>query len=727
MKKWIGAGLLGLLLAGCGGGGGGGSNGFLPIGNTLTSNAPASSAPARDTSTGSAPAGNAPAGGVPAGSEPVGSAPGSPSNPPTPNALFKVGAAVVNVDPTAPVYVGGYSDPSKPAIQTSNDPLQVRAFVVAKGNKAVAFAVVDSTGWFADYQEGGKGYGQFGARSDAANALAAHGFSVDRSQVMVSTTHSHATPTMVGIWGLMGPANQAYVKQVHDAVVAAVDQAASNLKTSELWFANGDINSIIWQNGQGTDHVDGFTVDARMPALWARDPDTGATNALYVSIPNHPDEFRPFNGSVTQGFSADVPGYVRKTMDDSVGGISVVGSGTLGRQESPGRDSTYAEVAHQGDYVTNALRLAMAKAQPLKSDALGGAETQIQVTVGSSQYNTGLLTLMKYNATSVGGPMCVPNQGCSIPRSLTAPWCVGNCVSPSGTGASTLGTYVTALRIGPLLYVSNPGESFAEVNDAIRSAVTDAQSVNVVGLAGDFLGYNWSGSDYTAVQFGSSDFAKYNVGPDLAQKTADAGYGNASSLGFQVTAAPVTVKAGANPTTPPVPTGILLPGIQFYASQNETAGSIINFYGSTPQPQVNYNKPNDVLSAIAWDFGDSKTGTSNDGDRLDHVFSSPGVYKVTATVTDANTGLSRSWVQSLRIDAPLQLGVSGTVDSKGNRNLSLTPTGGQGTLIAATWTCTNGSVMQGLTVTCPAGSGNVSVTAIDGAGNSATASMSVSQ
>jgi hypothetical protein len=95
-------------------------------------------------------------------------------------------------------------------------------------------------------------------------------------------------------------------------------------------------------------------------------------------------------------------------------------------------------------------------------------------------------------------------------------------------------------------------------------------------------------------------------------------------------------------------------------------------------------------------------------------------------VSDANTGLSRSWVQSLKIDAPLQVSISGTVDSKGNRNLSLTPTGGQGTLLAATWTCANGSVLQGLTVTCPAGSGSVSVTAVDGAGNSATAAMTVS-
>jgi hypothetical protein len=476
----------------------------------------------------------------------------TPQTSATPNALFQVGAAVVDISPQTAVYVGGYSDKTKPAIQVSNDPLQVRAFVVANGKQAVAFAVVDSTGLFAEYQGSAAGYGQFGARVDAAAALAARGFNVDRSAVMVSATHSHATPTMVGIWGLMGPANLAYVKAVHDAVVQAVDQAAANLKTSELWTANGDIGSIIWQNGQGTDHVDGFTVDARMPVLWARDPQTGATNALYVNVPNHPDQFRPFVGSTVQGFSADVPGYVRKAMDDSVGGVAVVGSGTLGRQESPGANPDYAEVSFQGEYVANALRLAMAKAQPLKSNGLASTETlSTSVTVGSSPYNQGLLSLMKYNdpAAGLGGPNCNAALGgsCSIPRALGAPWCNGNC-SASGSGSTTLGTYMTALRIGPLLYVSNPGESFAEVNDTIRAEVLDAQSVNVVGLAGDFLGYNWNPSDYTTVQFGSGDFAKYNVGPDLAQVTADAGYVNAAVLGFQVKPARLTVKAQSDPT-----------------------------------------------------------------------------------------------------------------------------------------------------------------------------------
>lgn len=695
------------LLAGCGGGNS--SNVALPT-------APAASSPTAATASPAAPAA------VPA----VPAAPTASAA--TPNALFKVGAATVSVAPDAPVYVGGYSDPGKPPIQISNDPLEVRAFVVAKGDKAVAFAVVDSTGWFAEYQDADVGNGQFGSRVDAAKKLADRGFNVDRSAVMVSTTHSHATPTLVGIWGLMGSANKTYLKKVHDAVVQAVDTAASNLKTSELWTANGDIGSLIWQNGQGTDHVDGFAVDARMPVLWARDPQTGATNALYVNIPNHPDEFRPFNGAVTQGFSADVPGYVRHQMDLTIGGTSVVGSGTLGRQESPGTNADYAEVSYQGQYVLNALRLAMAQAAPLKSDTIGSSETLIPtITVGTSPYNQGLLNLMKYNAQAagLGGSNCNSALGgsCSVPRALTAPWCVGSC-SAGSNGSTSLGTYTTALRIGPLLYISNPGEAFAEVNDTVRGEVLDAQSVNVVGLAGDFLGYAWSPSDYTTLQFGSGDFAKYNVGPDLAQLTADGAYANAAALGFAVKPAKDVVKA-------PYDSSVAnLPGIQFYSTQIATTPTSISFYGSTAQPQSNYQQPNHVLSAIAWDFGDnSGPVTSNSQDRLSHAFTTPGSYKVTAKVIDNNTGNARSWSQTLTILPTFSVTINAIVSDVDTTKtqLSLRPDGGQGKLLAARWTCPDGQTPQGLTVVCNRlpRNGIVQVTAWDGAGNAASSQTPV--
>ena len=149
--------------------------------------------------------------------------------------------------------------------------------------------------------------------------------------MIVSSTHTHAAPVDDGD---LGPDDPAYMEKVSDAAVKAVAEAAADMKPSEIWTANGNIRSFIWQNGQGTNHPDGFSVDEQLPIMWARDPDTGATNALYANVPNHPDEF---NGTDNDQFSADWPGYARAALDDLNGGTSVIAAGTLGRQEPPGR------------------------------------------------------------------------------------------------------------------------------------------------------------------------------------------------------------------------------------------------------------------------------------------------------------------------------------------------------------------------------------------------------
>lgn len=618
-------------------------------------------------------------------------------------ALFKVGAAVVDVTPTMPLYIGGYGNQT--LVSATHDPLEVRAFVVAKGDKAVAFVMVDSTGWFAEYQGTEAGYGTIGARTHAAQKLVDHGFDVDRSAVMVSTTHVHAAPTITGIWGTSTgtPEGRAYLKRIHDAAVAAVDAAASNLHTSELWAATGNVRSFVWQNGQGTNHPDGFPVDEQMPVLWARDPETGATNALYVNVPVHPDQF---HGANQKMFSADFPGYVRRKLDATLGGTSVIASGTLGRQEPPGQIETYDEVERQGEYVTNAIQLALAQARPLTSDVLGSAESFMSTTAD----NPGLTQLMQLNAM---GPACYGGK-CTIPRAVGSPWF-------NGSTPKQVGTWVSSIRIGSLLYVSNPGESFAEVNEAIRDGVLDAQAVNVVGLAGDFLGYNWVRGQYTDTEFGSSNFKTYNLGPDLAQQTADLNHANARALGFATTAEPKPVMA--------VKYGDVgnLPGIQFYPTQLESANTTVKFYVSKATPQ---NRRSDPLSDVSWDFGDGSGPIVTGTGWVEHTFPGPGNYQVYATVRNLATDNpgARTWTETIVIDEALA--ATGRVSWRAGKDTRLHAivSGGQGKVVAAHWTCPSGETQQGLDVTCPETdkAGVAEVTVVDGAGNLATSEVDIS-
>ena len=610
-------------------------------------------------------------------------------------AVFDVGAASVNINPDTPQYISGYGYKGGPTTNV-HDPLEVRAFVVSNGTDASAFVVADLTGWFSAYQGNLEPYGTTHVREAAAAELNAAGLTAERGSVIVSSTHTHSAPTTTGIWGKTDPA---YMKKLRDAAIKAVHDAAADMKPSEVWTANGNVRSFIWQNGQGTNHPDGFSVDEKLPIMWARDPDTGATNALYANVPNHPDQF---NGADNVQFSADWPGYVRAALDDLNGGTSVIAAGTLGRQEPPGDVDEYSEVIPQGEFVVNAIQRAMAQATPLTDDTVAGTESYMNTPADNANLLQGIAL---WGPT--GGACIDQVKLCTIPRSNVAPY----------QSNGNIGTYVPSVRIGDLLYSTNPGEAFPEVNAAIANSVTDARSANVVGMAGDMLGYYYQRGDYTDQQFGSSDFERFNVGPDLAQDNADLATANAAALGFATTPTG-TVFAPHDATVEDKP------GVQFYPDQVESSDPTINFYGSSTKSQ---NGAVNVVGDIAWDFDDGTTGTTASKERFDHTFPGPGTYDVTATVTGSNAA-TRSWSETIIIDRPLVAKAKLRHNSaKKPVSLSVTSKGGQGTLVSAHWTCQDGTEVSGLTVNCPGKkeSGLAEVTVVDGAGNTATDSVQI--
>jgi hypothetical protein len=113
-----------------------------------------------------------------------------------------------------------------------------------------------------------------------------------------------------------------------------------------------------------------------------------------------------------------------------------------------------------------------------------------------------------------------------------------------------------------------------------------------------------------------------------------------------------------------------------------------------------------------------------------HTFPGPGNYQVTAVVRNlaADNPGSRTWTETIVIDEPLS--VTGKVSWRAGKTTRLhaSVTGGQGTVIAATWTCTTGEIQKGMDVECPGTDkdGFARVTVIDGAGNSASADIEIS-
>ncbi|MDQ5894877.1 MAG: hypothetical protein QG596_1138, partial [Actinomycetota bacterium] len=90
-------------------------------------------------------------------------------------AIFEVGAAVKNINPDTPQYIGGYGYKDGPT-DVAHDDLEARALVVSKGDKAQVFVVVDSAGWFDAYDGIHAPYGVDATRQKIVDALNAQGY-----------------------------------------------------------------------------------------------------------------------------------------------------------------------------------------------------------------------------------------------------------------------------------------------------------------------------------------------------------------------------------------------------------------------------------------------------------------------------------------------------------------------------------------------------------------------
>ena len=645
-------------------------------------------------------------------------------------ALFKVGTAVVDITPDSPMPVGGYGA-NYVVTKGAHDPLQVRAFFVGHGTHAVTFVSVDSQGWFAAYQSPNAGDGAQDARNEAAAELAKRGYDVSAANVVVSATHDHAAPTIMGIWGHTDPA---YLHKVEQAAVKAVLDAEAGARTAELWSANGTIKGLV-SEVQGTDQMAGFAVDAELPILWAREPGTGATIATYADVPTHVDQYNPISSPEHQ-WSADYPGWVRDRLADTLGGTSVIAAGTLGRQESIGAESSYAEVAQQGRFITNQVMRALAHAHRITNTTLAAASQSFSTPA----QNIGLLAGMSCNHP--GGPLGCPvgNEPAannasgtwylgsafgifSINRALDAPWF-------TGPADMAVGTTATVARVGDQVYATAPGEAFAEVTSAIQREFADSDGIrgtHVVDHAGDQLGYYWDQRPgvYPPAQLKQSDFERFNVGPQLAQDNVDAVRAAGDALGL----APTAQQAYAEITNPDA---FSQPTIQFYSNRVEADDPSVSFYGTAKRAQAAGSPSTSIGSSaatqgdgrIAWDFGDGTVETRSNQSRFTHAFPSPGTYTVQASVAD-NLGATYHWTQVVRIDAPLSARIDENT-AHGDVVLTARSIGGQRSdVLAAHWTFSDGPSTEGTTVTAPAGADHATVTIVDGAGNTATETVAI--
>jgi len=623
----------------------------------------------------------------------------------------------------------------------------VRAIAISAGGHLVELERIDSQGYFAGYQEGP--YGITDVRRATAAYLRSHGDrSAREADIIVSTLHEHAAPSIQGIWD---PPQTAlpYLKSVAAAATQALEQAYTRMRQATLTWGSLDAPWLDSTNIANANANEGWPNDGSLLALRARDASTGQTIATYVSEPAYPNiVFGPGDLQCPAGVSAallstDFPSYAQDYLERRFGGIAMVASGTLGDQPGPmqvdGDPSPdlppvtvdgqqckqtvgFDDAVHMGEVLGNLVSEALGHGHAITKPLVGGAEKYILSPV----YNPLLLALNNVAPLDNGSPWTeLGNPGAyPIDRSTSPPYEVGN----------LMGTWVTGLRIGNVLILSEPGELFPSIHQAWSQSIRGPAGVFVVGMGQDQLGYDFPAYAYPFTWY-SADQNLYNPSLTLGDQVVTAGEQVAQSLGFQANLTTTAEQSALNNQYQRA----TQPGVQFLpfpqsGDINSSSGAFTTVLeGFATPPRFNRTTPcaapvipnlpscpttAPTIGPIQWSFGDHTqyvggNGATHEGSYFRHSFCAPGRYEVTATATDSD-GNSASFTLPIAVYPALRPWIALV-----GRRLVARITGGDGTTLSQHWVVGSGSYWS-QSIPAPT-NGSITLTVVDGTGTVAVA------
>jgi hypothetical protein len=673
----------------------------------------------------------------------------SPARP----ALFRVGAALEPINPTEKVYLGGYqSGPPGGTILRHTNPLTgrresltVRAIAIASGSRVIELESIDGQGSFASYQEGP--YGLSDIRAAGAAYLRAHGYpQATAADIIVSTLHEHAVPSLYGIYSPYG-FNTRYLVQVYHESVHALELAAARAVPATITVGRADAPWLGGGDVAEGNSFEGWLRDGSLAALWARSARTGATIATYVFEPAYPnivdgdEDLIGTNHTLTL-ISTDFPSYAEAALERRLGGIAILASGSLANQTSPfqadqapspdlprvhgyQQDRAFDDIIVMGDVIANVTFGALAHAKPLTSSALAAAERYVL-----SPITNPAVSLIAYgNAVDQGAPWAPIAKLTNIypaDRSVSPPYLVGD----------ALGTWVTALRVGDTAIVSEPGEFFGSIHQAWEDGIHAPGGVFVVGNAQDYLGYEFP-ADVTPFTAYGGDELIFNPSPALGDQVVAAGLQDAAALGFatnpisnaELAALDQDYAKVLDPGAYFLPTAIsgdLSPRRHAFRVELDPIGSPPRSDMLCDNPALLYNPgscpaSDPPVGPFHFDFGDGTTASYPPvarvkaavvGPFVRHTYRRAGDYPITLTVVSA--GRSNTMTLSVAVHPALRVGIV----RHGGFDLARV-SGGDGRVVLLAWRLPGGRIVCGSRVA--AALRPLTVTVVDGTGTSATA------
>jgi len=378
--------------------------------------------------------------------------------------MIEAGTAIVDITPKPGLLLSGFAARSEPATG-SHDPLTVRAIVV----NDTAVVVADVIGL---HQE-------MCARIRSACIL-------PEDNIIIAALHTHGGPVTMRD-RLSQPSDQEYLRQLEDACIAAIDQAAAARRPA-TWSVGTGANPDIARNRR---HLGG-RVDSAVPVIRIRDAN-GRMMAVMAAYACHPVVL----GADNRLWTADYPHFVRRYIENAYpGAMALFLTGCAGDANTGHTAHASLTLASHPDRsfaaaerIGNRIGAAVVGAgeRPCGSDTIANNQT-ISLNFARRETEPSADLEARWQNEMIGAE---PARQAMLKHLIN--WV--QVIAP--LEPLPIAARVTVMNWGGVMIAAMPGEIFAETGLTIRHTIGIATPAFVVSFSEDNPGYIPPASEFS--------------------------------------------------------------------------------------------------------------------------------------------------------------------------------------------------------------------------------------
>lgn len=347
---------------------------------------------------------------------------------------LRAGAAQEAINPAIPSFIAGHS--KNRSFTGIRDSLFVKVVVIKTPQTSLAIVTYDCIGMLYPHLE------------RVRQRIASLGNKAPVDHIVMSSTHSHAGPDVVGLWGpdlMHSGVDSAYMEKVLDLTVEQILRAAGNSEAVKLVYGQGQ-HAFPWvKNISEPEELD------RTVTVLQLINQKGQSVATLTNFACHPT----FVDAVHSEVSADYPAGFYRALDKQWGGVNLFLQGAIGGWVQPeGEPQTFEQAYRRGNELALFTTQLLRKPIRVKGEQIQFKSAIIQMPVK----NTGFIQLA---------------QAGVIRRAID----------------TTVTTEIAMFRIGNAVFATHPGETVPAMSMSTRALMQTDGPRFVMGLSMDALGY----------------------------------------------------------------------------------------------------------------------------------------------------------------------------------------------------------------------------------------------